>query len=136
MQAGEITALVAASGAFGAALLKGWDLAVGRDGRAASTGKIKAETRATDIAAAQAEVTLLREIIGEVRDSEAKKAQRIDNLEHRMALLEDRERHMLTRAAVHEAWDQMAFALLAQVNPDHPPPPPLTNHDEWGGENG
>lgn len=125
MQSGEVTALVAAAGAIGAVLVKMWDLVVGKRGRDANTGKVLSETRVTDIAAAQAEVTLLREIIGEVRASEVKKVERIDNLERRLDLLEERERHMLTRAAVHEAWDQMAFALLSQLNPEHPPPPPL-----------
>lgn len=129
MQASEIAALVAASGAVGAGLIKGYDLVAGRAGRDASTEKTRADTRVSEFSAAQAEVGMLREIIDEVRTSEQIKAQRIDNLERRMALLEERERHMLTRAAVHEAWDQMAFAMLSQVNPQHPPPPPLGEND-------
>lgn len=43
----------------------------------------------------------------------------------RVESLEERERHMLTRAAIHEAWDQIAFSMLLSQNPDHPPPPPL-----------
>lgn len=78
-----------------------------------------AGVRATDI-------DNLRSIIAELRASEARKDQRIDSLERRMALVEERERHALTRAAVHEAWDQMAFAMLVAQNPTHPPPPPLT----------
>lgn len=68
----------------------------------------------------------LRGIINELRTSEAKKDERINNLERRMLKLEERERHMLTRAAVHEAWDQLAFQMLIQSNPNHPPPPPLS----------
>lgn len=123
MDVSNVTALVAAGGAVGAGLLKTWDWLAGKGQRAANV-------RATEQATMQSDVTTLRDIIAEVRTSEAQKVQRIDNLERRMALLEDRERHMLTRAAVHEAWDQMAFALLAQHNPDHPPPPPLTVGNE------
>lgn len=125
----EISALVGVSGALGAGLLKAWDLAAGKAGRQAATEKVHADTKVTEAAAAQAEVTMLRDIIAEVRTSEAKKSERIDNLERRMELLEERERHMLTRAAVHEAWDQMAFAHLLKLNPDHPAPPPLSAAD-------
>ena len=71
------------------------------------------------------DVTTLREIIAEVRDDKARDEQRIAHLEARVLKLEERERHMLTRAAVHEAWDQLAFAALVAQNPSHPPPPPL-----------
>lgn len=43
----------------------------------------------------------------------------------RVEKLEERERHMLTRAAAHEAWDQMAFQIISQQQPDFAPPPPL-----------
>lgn len=122
MDSAEITALVAAAGAAGAGLLKAWDAFTSKDQR-------RANARATEQGTALAEVAMLREIIGDVRASEAKKVERIDNLERRLDLLEERERHMLTRAAVHEAWDQMAFAVLCQLNPEHPPPPPLTDGD-------
>lgn len=49
----------------------------------------------------------------------------LEDLATRLALVEERERHMLTRAAVHEAWDQMAFAFIVAHNPDFDPPPPL-----------
>ena len=75
--------------------------------------------------ATASDVETLRKIIAEVRESEARKAARIDSLETRLDKLEERERHALTRAAVHEAWDQMAFAALLAMNPQHPPPPPL-----------
>jgi hypothetical protein len=121
----EVAALLAAGGALGAAFVKMLDLAVNRWQRAAVVAQGVANVRATEQQVAATEVTMLREIIGEVRTSEAKKTERIDNLERRLDLLEERERHMLTRAAVHEAWDQMAFAMLSQINPDHPAPPPL-----------
>lgn len=76
--------------------------------------------------AVSGEVETLLMVIAELRQSEASKAVRIDALEERIDKLEERERHMLTRAAVHEAWDQMAFQMLLLQNPQHPPPPPLT----------
>ena len=75
------------------------------------------------------EVAILRDVLVEVRASDAAKVTRIDALEIRIEKLEERERHALTRAAVHEAWDQMAFQMLVQHNPDHPAPPPLTAPD-------
>lgn len=78
------------------------------------------------------DVENLRDIIAEVRESERLKDQRIavqdekiDALIGRVDKLEERERHMLTRAAVHEAWDQMAFATLLTMHPGYQPPPPL-----------
>ncbi len=91
---------------------------VDRRATAVATDKVKVETKAT-------EVEILRGVLQEVRDDSAEKSQRIARLEERMTKLEERERHQLTRAAVHEAWDQMSFALLVQYNPAHPPPPPL-----------
>lgn len=57
--------------------------------------------------------------------SEAKKQERLDSMEQRLVKLEERERHALTRAAVHEAWDQLSYNVLLQHVPNHPPPPPL-----------
>jgi hypothetical protein len=71
------------------------------------------------------EVGTIREVLQEVRADGAAKDERIDQLVERVDKLEDRERHMLTRAAVHEAWDQLAFQALVAHNPHHPPPPPL-----------
>lgn len=85
----------------------------------------RATAEATRAAARQDDVATLRAIITEVRQSDAEKAQQIQGLEKRIEKLEERERHMLTRAAVHEAWDQMAFQALIATNPQHPPPPPL-----------
>lgn len=72
------------------------------------------------------DLEVLRGVIAELREERTEATGRIDALEARMALLEERERHALTRAAVHEAWDQLAFATLLAHNPAHPPPPPLT----------
>lgn len=71
------------------------------------------------------DVTTLREIIAEVRDDKARDEERINQLESRVRKLEERERHMLTRAAVHEAWDALTFQAMLSHNPQHPPPPPL-----------
>lgn len=91
---------------------------VDRKATAVATDKVRVETKAN-------EVEILRGVLQEVRDDSAEKSARIERLEERMTKLEERERHQLTRAAVHEAWDQMSFALLVQHNPTHPPPPPL-----------
>lgn len=80
--------------------------------------------------AKKTDVETLRQIIAEVRSSEAAKAARIDSLELRIDKLEERERHALTRAAVHEAWDQLAFQALLATNQAYPPPPPLSAPEE------
>lgn len=98
-----------------------------RDGDQAEAGAKRSASKKDDL-------DVLRGVIDELRDSEARKNERINQLEARMTQLEERERHALTRAAVHEAWDQLAFATLVAHNPQHPPPPPLTlakrEHDE------
>lgn len=82
--------------------------------------KVQAETT-------KYEIESLKSVVEGVRSDHA--ALRVENLDlrSRVSKLEERERHMLTRVAVHEAWDQIAFRALLQNNPDHPPPPPL--HD-------
>lgn len=90
---------------------------------AASAAEKEATARKTD-------VDNLRAIIAEVRESEARKAARIDALEQRLERLEERERHALTRAAVHEAWDQLAFQRIVMGDAHFPPPPPLTGPTE------
>ena len=92
----------------------------------AETAKVAAET-------ARTEVETIRDVLKEVQAHSETKDKRIDKLEAdvdflRQAVVElqDRERHQLTRAAAHEAWDQMSFALLVKHFPDHPAPPPLT----------
>lgn len=77
------------------------------------------------------EVDVIREVLDQLRNENARKDERIDRLEQRVDTLEERERHALTRAAVHEAWDQLAFQALLASNPDHPHPPPLRG----GGDN-
>lgn len=91
----------------------------------ATADKIKAEAQVSAQEAVKGDVEVLRAIIAEVRESEARKAERIDNLERRLVKLEERERHALTRAAVHEAWDRLTFEALLVHVPNHPPPPPL-----------
>lgn len=91
----------------------------------ATAGKIAADARVSAQQAVKGDVEVLRAIIAEVRESEARKSERIDNLEVRLEKLEERERHALTRAAVHEAWDQLTFQAILRSNPNHPPPPPL-----------
>lgn len=127
---GTLVAAVLAGGGFGGILVKRMSKPVDD----ATAEKLRADARATAQVAASGEVDVLRGIIAEVRQSEALKTQRIETIEARLEKLEERERHMLTRAAVHEAWDQMAFAALLAMNPAHPPPPPLSmsiehNHD-------
>lgn len=89
----------------------------------AAVDKVKVEVKAN-------EVEILRDVLIEVRADSADKTTRIERLEQRMGQLEERERHQLTRAAVHEAWDQMSWTLLLQHSPNHPPPPPLIERHE------
>lgn len=70
-------------------------------------------------------VETMKSVLQEVRTEDGKKAIRLEKLEERVDKLEERERGHLTRAAVHEAWDQMAFAMLIATNPNHPAPPPI-----------
>ncbi|NUO35893.1 MAG: hypothetical protein HOQ27_12640 [Dermatophilaceae bacterium] len=93
----------------------------------ATADKIRAEAKEAAQRTASSEVDTLREIIAEVRASEAKKSERIDSLETRLEKLEERERHALTRAAVHEAWDQLAFNFITGHDRKFPPPPPLAH---------
>lgn len=91
----------------------------------ATVGKLRAEAKQMAQETAASEVGLLREIIKEVRDSEQDKTSRISRLEERLDKVEERERHMLTRAAVHEAWDQLAYQFIAGHDAHFPKPPPL-----------
>ena len=117
------TALVAVlgGGGVGGILVK----AMSKPVDDATAAKINAEAKQTAQVTASSEVDTLREIIAEVRSSEARKSERIDSLEARLEKLEERERHALTRAAVHEAWDQLAFNFIAAQDRKFPPPPPL-----------
>lgn len=96
---------------------------IDRKASSAAIDKIRVEVKAS-------EVEILRDVLVEVRAADSEKSVRLERLEERMALLEDRERHQLTRAAVHEAWDQMSWTLLLQHSPNHPPPPPLIDRGE------
>ncbi|GHJ59121.1 hypothetical protein NOK12_16390 [Nocardioides sp. OK12] len=124
MDGTTVAAIVAAlfgGGGAGAVIVK-WQSKPVDD---ATAHKLKAEAKATAQETASGEVQILRDIIAEVRLSEAKKQERLDSMEVRLAKLEERERHALTRAAVHEAWDQLTFQVIQHHVPNHPPPPPL-----------
>lgn len=84
----------------------------------ATADKIKEEAREVAVGTTKAELEILRQVIADVRASERTLRERVDKLE-------ERERHMLTRAAVHEAWDQLAFGFIAGHDASFPPPPPL-----------
>lgn len=106
--------------------------AMNRGVDAATAEKLHAETQASARSSAATEVETIRAVMAELRGSEQQKVGEIAELKaemrtmnDRVGKLEERERHMLTRAAVHEAWDQLAFSLLVQMNPQHPPPPPI-----------
>ena len=86
----------------------------------------KIRTDAADIA-----VEAMRGVLGDVISADARKAEKIEALEQRIDKLEERERHMLTRAAVHEAWDRMAFNHMLRHDASFPEPPPLS-HDPPG----
>lgn len=87
----------------------------------------KRENADTDAVA----VTTLEKVLTTVVNEGGRKDARLELLETRVGKLEERERHMLTRAAVHEAWDQMAFQMLVSIKEDHPPPPPLYDRELW-----
>lgn len=136
MSPAELAALLAASGGLGAALAAVVTKIMSRGIDDATADKLQAESREAAQRTASAEVRTLLTIIQEVRQAEAAKSQRISDLERRIEQLEERERHALTRAAVHEAWDSLAFNALsgAGVEPPFPPPPPLRpNHDDLTG---
>lgn len=121
----EGAALVVAvlgGGGLGAVVVK-W---LSRPVDEATAAKIRAEVQRTAQQTAAGEVDTLREIIAEVRASEAKKTERIDSLEARLEKLEERERNALTRAAVHEVWDRLAFNFITGRDQTFPPPPPLS----------
>jgi hypothetical protein len=94
----------------------------------ATEAKVRAEARAIAADAATHEVNLLRTMLDDFRTDQARKDAVIEGLESRIDKLEERERHMLTRAAVHEAWDQLAFQFIAGHDASFPSPPPLYPH--------
>lgn len=113
--------------------------ALNRNVDTATAQKLHAETRQAAVNTAASEVETIRAVMTELRGSEQSKISEIAELRADMTLmksrvekLEERERHMLTRAAVHEAWDQMAFSLLLATHPNHPPPPPIVPREYFG----
>lgn len=91
--------------------------------------RIRAEARqiatktATD--AATAETGVLRQVIEDLRTEVARHRAAREDVERRLDKLEERERHSLTRAAVHQAWDDLAFAFILRHDASFHPPPPL-----------
>lgn len=94
----------------------------------ATAQKVAAEARVLAADAASREVNLLRTMLDDFRTDQARKDATIEGLTLRIDKLEERERHMLTRAAVHEAWDQLAFQFIAGHDASFPSPPPLYPH--------
>lgn len=98
----------------------------------ATVQQITASARGEAASAVKTEVEVILNVLQEVKkDSDSKTTQlaeyhtQMEAVKERLVQLEERERHALVRAAVHEAWDQMAFRVLVSLNPEHPPPPPL-----------
>lgn len=116
-----LTALCSAG--FGAVLVK----LLNRGVDVATAAKIGADARKVAVESAATEVQTLRGVLEEFRVSDARKTAIVEQLEHRIDKLEERERHMLTRAAVHEAWDQLAFGFIVSRDANFPPPPPLSH---------
>lgn len=81
--------------------------------------------RTGKVTARQIEVDTIRTVLNEVREEGRRKEDKLARLETRVEALEQREREALTRAAIHEAWDQVAYPLILATNPAHPPPPPI-----------
>ena len=93
---------------------------------------VRSEIKHTDANTQAVEVKVIREILNTVVESDQRKTEQIGELRNevrnsavRIGTLEDRERHNLTRIAVHEAWDQIAYSKLLETYPTHPAPPPL-----------
>lgn len=85
----------------------------------------KINSRRENVDSDKIAVGTMNEVLQTVVLENTRKEMQLKSLEIRVQKLEERERHMLTRAAVHEAWDQMAFSILLSYNAEHPPPPPL-----------
>lgn len=100
---------------------------------AATEERIKAEARQIAANAASTEVASIQNIIGEYRkmylestNHNAQLRADLNQMNRRVDKLEERERHMLTRAGVHEAWAQAAWVYITtRVDADYPAPPPL-----------
>lgn len=129
LELSKLTGLLLGGGALGAIIVKRMNKAVDQ----ADVERIKAEAKEAAANVAQAELQIMRDILTEVRNNDSHKSELLgryeadlSNLTSRVQHLEERERHMLVRAAVHEAWDQMAFQAIIQHRPDFAPPPPLS----------
>lgn len=98
----------------------------------ATAEQIKAEARRVAAEAAATEVENVRAVTQEYRRMYEMKNTEVAEVKAdlkqvnmRLDKVEERERHMLTRAGVHEAWDQMALAFIVKHDPDFQQPPPL-----------
>lgn len=125
----DVVALVIGGSALGAISTKFLNRRVDN----ATAEQILAEAATTAAEGTKTEVEVIRSLLQEYRLEDQKKTESIITLRAELSLVnerldkvEERERHMLTRAAVHEAWDQMAFKILSEIDPLHPEPPPLT----------
>ncbi len=93
----------------------------------AETQETAARSDSLQVATAKEVVALVREDLVGKNVEIAEQKVTVKDLVRRIELLEERERHGLVRAAVHEAWDEMAFRKLLVLDPTFPPPPPLLN---------
>lgn len=98
----------------------------------AKAEQTKAEAHRIFTDARAKEIDNMRAIVDEYKEMSQAKSDKIAaleasivQLEARVDKVEERERHMLIRAGVHEAWDQMAFAFISQHDSTFQPPPPL-----------
>lgn len=87
--------------------------------------KTTAERDSIAVSTAKELISLSRQDVLSARTEVAVLAEKVTALITRIDTLEERERHQLVRAAVHEAWDDMAFRRLYALDPTISPPPPL-----------
>lgn len=92
----------------------------------AQTAQTLAETEKVRVQSAREEVDLVREVLSEVRANSEEKDKRIGSLEARVGTLESWVRSTLSFMTAHMEWDQNAYHVARQVDPDFPAPPPLT----------
>ncbi len=91
--------------------------------------KTLAEQESIAVATAKELIGMSREDVINARTEVAVLKEQITQVLNRVDVLEERERHQLVRAAVHEAWDDMAFRRLYAIDPTIPPPPPLLGRE-------
>jgi len=94
--------------------------------------KLKAEAKRLAAEAAKTEIENARAVIQEYRQMYDNRTAelsvvnaKLELVNDRLDKVEERERHALTRAAVHEAWDQFAYDFMRRHDKDVQPPPPL-----------